>query len=224
MSVGIEPDTSTSSLAVHFSSEPGCSIVKSDSASELLDWVDWWNNSWVNTFVHAVAGTAGDESGWDSIDVLGVKVHASVVEVQSSEDVDWVANEDLSPYIGSIVSGTNTSRSAFSQALREGSSIQESSVDGNSLIACLVVLVPWRWSWWVVHWSEASTILLVTAASLNVGSSEIGAGDWIIWVNIWEDAVAKSLWHASVGSSVVSVVDSRNTGTYISWGASDGVS
>lgn len=222
-SVSVELQASTTSLAVHLCSEPCSSVVKSDSASELLDWIDWWYDSWVDTLVLAVTGTSGDKSSWDSIDVLCVDVLAFVVKIQSGEDVDWVANEDLSPNIVSVVGSSDTCGSAFSRALREGSSVQGGSIDGNSLVASLVILVPWSWSWWVGDWRDFTTILLVTTASLNVGSSEVGTLN-TVWLSIWEDAVAKSLWHTGHYSSIKALVDSRNSGTDISSRASDSIS
>lgn len=223
LSVGIELQASATSLAVHFSSEPGGSVVESNGASELLDWVNWWNDGWVDTLVLAVTGTSGDESSWDSANVGGVDVFAFVVKVQSSEDVDWIADKDLSPNVGSVVDSANTSRSAFSRTLRERSSVHGDSVDGNTLVASLVVLVPWSWSWWVGDWGELSTILFVATASLNVGSLDVGTlgGEWL---SIWEDVVTESLWHASIDSSIISLVNSRHTSTHISWRAGDGVS
>lgn len=223
MSVSVELQTSTTSLAVHLSSEPGRSVVESDGASKLLDWVDWWNDGWVDTLVLAVTGASGDEGCWDSTDVGGVDVLTFVVKIQSGEDIDWIANEDLSPDVGSVVDSTNTSGSTFSRALRESSSVQGDSVEGNSLVAGLVVLIPWSWIWWVRNWSKLSAILFVATASLNVGSLDVGtlAGEWL---SIWEDVVAESLWHASVDSSIESHVDSRYTGAHISWRAGNGVS
>lgn len=118
-SISVKLQASTTSLAVHFCSEPGSSVVKPNSTSQLLDWVDWWDDGWIDTLVLAVTGTSGDESSWDSIDVLCVKVFAFIVKIQSGEDVNWVANKDLSPNVVSVVGGSDTSGSAFSRALRE---------------------------------------------------------------------------------------------------------
>lgn len=223
LSVGIELQTSTTPLAVHLSSEPRGSVVESNGAFELLDWVDWWDDGWIDTLVLAVTGTSGDEGSWDSTDVGGVDVLAFVIKIQSGEDIDWVANEDLSPDIGSVVDSANTSGSAFSRALRESSSVQGDSVEGDSLVTSLVVLVPWSWSWWVGNRSDPSAILLVAAASLNIGSLNVGT---LVGVrlSIWEDVITETLWHAGVDSSIKSHVDSRYTSAHISWRAGDGVS
>lgn len=68
----------------------------------MFDRVDWWNDCGVDTFVLAVTGTSSDEGSWYSIDVAGVKIFAFIVKVQSSEDIDWIANKDLSPDGGSV--------------------------------------------------------------------------------------------------------------------------
>lgn len=222
-SVGVELQASATSLAVHLSSKPGGSVVETDGTSELLDWINWWDDGWIDTLVLAVASTTSDESSWNSIDVLSVNVLAFIVKIQSGEDIDWVTDKDLSPNIVSVVDSSDTSRSAFSRALRESSSNHGNSIDGNSLVASLVILVPWSWGWWVGHWSEFTTILLVATASLDVGSWKVGALDGVV-LSIWEDVVAKALWHASEDSSIISLVDSRHTGTDVSSGASDSVS
>lgn len=222
LSVDVELDTTATALAVHLGSEPR-SVVETDSALELLDWVDWGHDSWVNALVLAVAGTSGDKGGWDSVDGGGVEVLALVVKVQLGEHVDWVADEHLSPDVVSVVDGSDTGGSTLSGALRKASSVDGHSVDGDSLVAGLVVLVPWRWGWGWLDWGERAAVLIIAAASLNVRSWDVHAlcsgGDG------WGDKfVAEGLWHASVHGGFVSLVDSEHTGAHVSWRADDGVS